>query len=97
MVLRAPLTNLYGGKHGLARGPPRALNQRDAALTTGRLAVSSWALSGWFFPSIRKNVATSNLLQFQGAQMLLYRSWCCISLEDVIACQVGELLASYLL
>ena len=72
------------------------LNQSDAALTARRLAVSTYTLTDWFLP-ICKNVASSNLLQLCGAQMLLCRSWWRISLEDVIAGEVVDLLASYLL
>jgi len=72
------------------------LNQRDAALTTRRLAVSTWVLAGRFLP-ISKNIASSYLLQLCGAQMLLSRSWRGVSLENVIAREVVELLASYLL
>lgn len=72
------------------------LNQRNAANAARRLAVSTNALAGRFLP-ICKNVASSDLLQLCGAQMLLSRSWWRISLENVIAREVVDLLASYLL
>jgi hypothetical protein len=73
------------------------LNQRNAALAARRFAVSTYTLTDWLLPTICKNVASSNLLQLCGAQMLLCRSWWRISLEDVIAGEVVDLLASYLL
>jgi len=92
--------NFYRDRLGLRQGPSpfqfRMLNQRDAALTTRRLAVSTWVLAGRFLP-ISKNIASSYLLQLCGAQMLLSRSWRGVSLENVIAREVVELLASYLL
>lgn len=72
------------------------LNQCDAALAARRLAVSRYTLTDRFLPSC-KNVASSDLLQLCGAQMLLCRSWWRFSLEDVIAAEVIDLLASYLL
>lgn len=72
------------------------LNQGNAALATRRLAVSTYTLTDRFLP-ICKNVASSYLLQFCGAQMLLCRSSWRISLEDVIAGEVVDLLAGYLL
>lgn len=92
--------NSYTDRHGPRQDPSqfqfRMLNQRNAAHPTRRLTVPTYTLAGWFLP-ICKNVASSDLLQFCSAQMLLSRSWRSISLENVIAREVIDLLASYLL
>lgn len=74
----------------------RMLNQRNAALAARRLAVPAMILSGWRL-SFREYVAPSHFFQLRGAQMLLRRSRGLVSFEYVVACEIGEFLASYFL
>lgn len=71
------------------------LNQRNAALPTGRLADPAQVVPGGGLP-VRKDVAACHLLQLRRAQVLLRRPRGLVALKD-IAREVGEFLGGDLL